>query len=64
MVAEKLNDELTLLLAHLVTFSQPKSADHLLCVCIFYATSDDACSPLKQQNLYYKIYITKRVEDV
>jgi len=47
MAAEKLNDELTLLLVHLVTFLQSKSADHLLCISISYATSNDACSLLK-----------------
>lgn len=54
MVAEKLNDELALLLAHLVTPLQPKPAGHLLCISISYATSNDAYSLLKQQNLYYK----------
>lgn len=63
MMAGRLNDELTLLLAHLVTFSQPRSADHLLCISILYATSNDACSVLKQ-DLYYKIDIAKHVPEV
>lgn len=64
MVTEKLNDELTSLPAHLATFSQPKSADYLLFTSVLYATSNDACLLLDQQRLFYKIHITKQVQEV
>lgn len=64
MVTEKLNDELTSIPAHLVTFSQPKSADNLLRISVLYATPNDACLLLNQQHLFYKICITKQVQEV
>lgn len=64
MVTEKLSDELTSLPEHLVTFTQPKSADDLLFTSVLYATSNDACLLLNQQDLFYKICITKQVQEV
>lgn len=42
---------------------QPKPLENLLCISICYTTSN-VCSLLKQQHLYYKIYTTKKVQDV
>lgn len=64
MVTEKLNDELTSIPAHPVTFSQPKSADDVLCISSLYATPNDACLLLNQQHLFYKIRITKQAQEV